>query len=77
GDGRPDLYLGGAKGQPGSLLLQDATGNFVPAQQELWETDRTSEDVDCRFFDADGDGRPDLYVVSGGNEFSRSSDALF
>ena len=76
GDGREDLYVCGAKDTPGALFVQDGQGHFKKKNETLFEADRISEDTDCVFFDADGDGDPDLYVASGGNEFPESSSAL-
>ena len=76
GDGREDIYRGGAKWQPGQLLLQQPDGSFRATPSPEFQADSLFEDVDAAFFDADGDGHPDLYVVSGGNEFWGNDDAL-
>ena len=76
GDGLEDIYAGGAKWQPGELLLQQPDGSFHQTSERVFAADSIAEDVDAAFFDANGDGRPDLYVVSGGNEFAGRSPAL-
>ncbi len=75
-DGRDDIFISGAKDQPGALFLQDGKGHFRETNKEIFAEDKICEDTDCAFFDADGDGDPDLYVASGGNEFPESSSAL-
>jgi len=76
GDGLEDIFLGGAKGFPASLLIQSERGFFEPTNQSVWQEDERSEDVSALFFDADGDGDQDLFVVSGGNEFGYLSPEL-
>jgi len=76
GDGLEDLFIGGARGQSGSLLIQQRNGSFVSSNKKLFEEAKESEDTDCALFDADGDGDLDLYVASGGNELPSSSSAL-
>jgi hypothetical protein len=76
GDGLDDIYAGGAKWQVGKLLLQQRDGSFRAASENVFAADSLSEDVDAVFFDANGDGRPDLYVASAGNEFGGRNDAL-
>lgn len=76
GDGRTDLYLSGARNMPGRLLIQRPGGRFQATNQELFEADQLSEDMDALFFDADADGDLDLYVCSGGNELPNSSSGL-
>jgi len=76
GDGLEDLFVCGARGQAGCLLIQKQDGSFTGSNQKLFEQDQDSEDTDCALFDADGDGDLDLYVASGGNEFSSSSSSL-
>ncbi len=76
GDGLPDFYVGGAKGQAGALFVQEKNGRFRKLSEPALQADKLSEDIGCAFLDADGDGDQDLYVASGSDEFPASSQAL-
>jgi len=76
GDGLDDIYAGGAKWQPSRLFVQQRSGTFRTESEPAIAADSLAEDVDAAFFDADGDGDMDLYVVSGGNEFWDNAEAL-
>ena len=75
-DGLEDFYVCAPSGQAGALFRQTRQGNFIRTNQEIFGKDSLSEDTDAIFFDADNDGDDDLYVCSGGNEFSPNSTAL-
>jgi len=76
GDGLEDLFIGGAAGQEGVLFIQKKGGKFVKSPLQPWQQDKDSEDLEALFFDADGDGDQDLYVVSGGSEFKPGNKLL-
>lgn len=74
GDGREDLYIGGSSGAEGKLMIQNSIGAYSEKKQSEFLVDKKYEDMNSVFFDADGDGDMDLYVVSGGAEFKAGSD---
>jgi enediyne biosynthesis protein E4 len=65
-DGRADVFIGGAAGQPGQLYLQQQHG-FIKSRSPVFEQHKAAEDVAVLFFDADKDGDPDLFIGAGGN----------
>jgi hypothetical protein len=82
GDGFDDLFVGGAAGQPGTLLIR-GNGRYVLAEDYFgttwsnpFEADAECEDMGATWLDADLDGDLDLFVASGGYEFDPDSLAL-
>ncbi len=76
-DGLDDVFIGGGAGVPGKLFLQRAGGGFVEStQSQPWLADKDHEDWGAVFFDATGDGLPDLYVASCGYHLTPVSRLL-
>lgn len=70
GNGLDDVFVGADAGQVRSLFLQTRPGRF----SEQVQGGNDLEDMGSLFFDADGDGDKDLYVVSGGSRLPDSND---
>jgi len=75
GDGRTDVWVGGAAGQAGTLLLAGEGGTFA-ARAGPWSADAECEDLGAVFVDFDSDGDQDLYVASGGVEAGERTELL-
>jgi len=78
GDNLEDFYLAQAAGIPGRIYFRrkkpGKTGNVFEARSLApFRQHAECEDITPLFFDADSDGDPDLYVVSGGVEGSVGS----
>lgn len=74
-DGLEDIFIGGSFGKHATIYMQTKDG-FEPQKRTAFDADKISEDAGALFFDPDGDGDQDLYVVSGGYEFSKNSNFL-
>ncbi len=75
-DGLDDVFLPGAAGQADALFLQQKDHTFTTVKGGPWEAHAAQEDMAALFFDADRDGRLDLYVGSGSNEWP-AGDAMY
>ncbi|MDA8693449.1 FG-GAP-like repeat-containing protein, partial [Saprospiraceae bacterium] len=67
GDGLDDVYIGGAKNQPGTLYEQKSNGKFSEYAAQPWRAEAYSEDTDATFVDVNKDGHLDLIILSGGS----------
>ena len=74
GNGKLDCFLGGSHGHPAQLWLQSGAGKLYRQRIPFFLDHQSREDVDATWFDADGDGDVDLYVVSGGVEGTTPSE---
>ncbi len=75
-DGLEDVFVGGDVNKPGAIFIQQRGGKFIKDERPFL-ADAMSEDTEAVFFDANGDGNTDLYVVSGGYGNFKDSDPLF
>ena len=73
-DGLDDILIGGSANNSATLFIQKK-GSFEKSNLFELEKDSNYEDMGMLFFDADGDGDNDLYVVSGGSDFVASEEA--
>ena len=77
GDSLDDVFIGGGGGVPGKLFIQRKDGSFVESTQgQPWAADNEYEDWGALFFDANGDGLPDLDVASCAYRLAPSSQLL-
>lgn len=72
GDGAVDFFLGNGAGKASALYIQKGN-SFISVNADVWAADSLAEDVAAVFFDMDADGDQDLYVVTGGNEYTNQS----
>jgi hypothetical protein len=71
GDGLEDFFIGGSRGNHGTIFYQKISGTF---HSSIFPYDRKFEDMGALLFDFDKDGDLDLYIVSGGTYSGSSSD---
>ncbi len=74
-DGLTDIYIGGARNQPGQLYLQTAAG-FIKKETPDFKTFSFNDVTVAFFFDCDGDGDVDLFTGGGGNFASEQSGSF-
>lgn len=79
-DGLEDVFIGAPQSGNACLYLQGKDGRFVRSVSQPWTENNRTDIIHSLFFDADGDGDPDLYMVSGGSEYedlSQFQDRLY
>lgn len=75
-DGLTDIYISGSSDFEGELLIQKPGVGFVK-KNGPWQAQKGREEMDSQFIDVDGDGDLDLYVVTGGNEYTFDSPMIY
>ncbi len=65
-DGLEDIFIGGGQDQAAHLYLQHKNRAFQKKDIPVFEQDRAGTDADAAVFDANGDGKEDIYVATGG-----------
>tara|TARA_B100000686_G_scaffold355148_1_gene470410 strand:+ start:329 stop:3535 length:3207 start_codon:yes stop_codon:yes gene_type:complete len=69
-----DIFIGGARYRPSQILFGNENNGFDLGDIKDFRIDQKFEDVSATSFDADNDGDPDIYVVSGGNDYKENDE---
>jgi hypothetical protein len=72
-NGLDDLVIGGNQNNPATLLLQQPDGKFRQKDLDTKFAGNGSKDEGILVFDANGDGKPDIYIARGG--YKAASDS--
>ncbi len=78
GNGRDDIFVSGAKGIPGTFMLQNIDGKFSSKtlQNLAGPAQKPEEEMGSLLIDVDADGDADLITCSGSNEV-KNGDSSF
>jgi hypothetical protein len=74
GDGLEDFFAGGAAGFKGQIFTQRKDGTF---SQSALADSNLSDNMGALFFDANNDGKQDLYVAAGGVCAKQNGDSVY
>ncbi|MEO8413752.1 MAG: VCBS repeat-containing protein [Ginsengibacter sp.] len=69
GDGLDDVFIGSSKGNKSAIFFQRPGGKFEKSNQPGLDNDSTYEDVAATWVDVNNDGKTDLVIATGGNEY--------
>jgi hypothetical protein len=72
-DGLEDLFVSGEKDSPGKIYLQQPRGKYSEINIARGSTENIGTTAAAAFFDANGDGNPDLYIAKGGYSLYESN----
>lgn len=75
-DGLVDVIIGGEAGRATKIFLQHKGGGFKLQTIPDFEKDKNYVDADINVFDANGDGKQDIYIASGGYHSLTLNDPL-
>ena len=75
-DGLEDLMIGGSAGEATRIFMQQKNGVLVLKKVPAFDQDKAYKDAAITVFDANGDGKPDIYVASGGYDNLTPTDSL-
>ena len=76
GNGLDDIVAGGNGNNPARLFFQQKNGTFIEKMLYNFNgnEDANFKDEGILIFDANGDGKPDIYISSGGYQYPNGSE---